>query len=89
MAAGRASARAKNDREAMEKLARDVDTAQEPPEALFVLVWGLQQRGASAAALALCAVPRKHARRTSGSTTNSGWRLVIASRRSMKKPHDS
>jgi serine/threonine protein kinase/Flp pilus assembly protein TadD len=47
------SARAKNDREAMEKLARDVDTAQEPPEALFVLVWGLQQRGASAAALAL------------------------------------
>jgi len=47
------SARAKNDREAMEKLARDVDTAQQPPEALSVLARGLQQRGASAAALAL------------------------------------
>ena len=49
----------------------DVDIAQEPPEALFVLVWGLKQRGASAAALP-CAGPRKLARRTSGSTTNSG-----------------
>jgi serine/threonine protein kinase/Flp pilus assembly protein TadD len=47
------SARAKNDLEAMEKLARDVDTAQQPPEALSVLARGLQQRGASAATLAL------------------------------------
>ena len=41
----------------MEKLARDVDTAQEPPEALFVLVWGLKQRGADAAALASLPCP--------------------------------
>ncbi len=47
------SAREKNDRQAMEKLAREVDTALQPPEALFVLEMGLQQRGASAAALAL------------------------------------
>src|SRR5262249_17811767 len=47
------SAREKDDRQAMEKLAREVDTALEPPEALFVLELGLQQRGASAAALAL------------------------------------
>jgi serine/threonine protein kinase/tetratricopeptide (TPR) repeat protein len=46
-------AREKNDRQAMEKLAREVDTAEEPPEALFVLEMGLHQRGASAAALAL------------------------------------
>ena len=37
----------------MEKLAREVDTAVQPPEALFVLEMGLRQRGASAAALAL------------------------------------
>ena len=46
-------AREKNDRQAMEKLAREVDTAVQPPEALFVLEMGLRQRGASAAALAL------------------------------------
>ena len=46
-------AREKNDREAMEKLAREVDIAEEPPEALFVLEMGLRQRGAGAAALAL------------------------------------
>jgi tetratricopeptide (TPR) repeat protein len=47
------SAREKNDRQAMEKLAREVDTAEQPPEALFVLEMGLRQRGSSAAALAL------------------------------------
>jgi serine/threonine protein kinase/Flp pilus assembly protein TadD len=47
------SAREKNDRQAMEKLAREVDTAEEPPEALFVLATGLRERGAGAAALAL------------------------------------
>jgi serine/threonine protein kinase/tetratricopeptide (TPR) repeat protein len=47
------SARAKNDHQAMVKLASEVDTALEPPEALFVLETGLRQRGACAAALAL------------------------------------
>jgi tetratricopeptide (TPR) repeat protein len=47
------TARAKNDRKEMEKLAREVDTALQPPEALFVLEMGLHQRGASGAALAL------------------------------------
>jgi serine/threonine protein kinase/Flp pilus assembly protein TadD len=47
------SAREKNDRQAMEKLAREVDTALQPPEALFVLEMGLHQRGSSVAALAL------------------------------------
>lgn len=37
----------------MEKLAREVDVAQEPPEALYVLEKGLIQRGSRAAALAL------------------------------------
>jgi eukaryotic-like serine/threonine-protein kinase len=46
-------AREKNDLQAMEKLAREVDTAVQPPEALFVLEMGLSQRGSSAAALAL------------------------------------
>ena len=47
------AAREKNDRQAMEKLAREVDTAVQPPEALFVLEMGLAQRGATEAALAL------------------------------------
>ena len=47
------AAREKNDRQEMEKLAREVDTAAQPPEALFVLEMGLDQRGASGAALAL------------------------------------
>jgi serine/threonine protein kinase/Flp pilus assembly protein TadD len=46
-------AREKNDRQAMEKLAREVDTALQPPEALYVLEIGLRHRGADAAALAL------------------------------------
>ena len=37
----------------MEKLAREVDTAGQPPEALFILEMGLAQRGATEAALAL------------------------------------
>jgi protein O-GlcNAc transferase len=37
----------------MEKLASEVDLAEEPSEALFVLEIGLRQRGADAAALAL------------------------------------
>jgi eukaryotic-like serine/threonine-protein kinase len=47
------AAREKNDRQEMEKLARDVDTAVQPPEALFVLEWGLAQRGATEAVLTL------------------------------------
>ncbi len=47
------SARAKNDRQAMERLAHEVDAAKQPPESLFVLAIGLFQRGADAAALAL------------------------------------
>jgi serine/threonine protein kinase/Flp pilus assembly protein TadD len=47
------TAREKNDRQGLEKLAREVDPATEPPEALFILEMGLFQRGASAAALAL------------------------------------
>jgi eukaryotic-like serine/threonine-protein kinase len=43
----------KNDRQEMEKLARDVDTAVQPPEALFVLEVGLARRGATEAVLAL------------------------------------
>ncbi|MGO9922994.1 MAG: protein kinase domain-containing protein [Isosphaeraceae bacterium] len=46
-------AREQNDRDAMEKLAREVDVAQEPPETLYVLERGLIQRGSRAAALAL------------------------------------
>ncbi len=47
------AAREKNDRQEMEKLAREVDTAVQPPEALFVLELGLAERGATDAALAL------------------------------------
>jgi serine/threonine protein kinase/Flp pilus assembly protein TadD len=47
------AAREKNDRQEMEKLAREVDTAGQPPEALFVLEMGLAQRGATETALAL------------------------------------
>ncbi len=50
---GMRAARDKNDRQAMEKLAREVDIADQPPEALFVLEMGLEQRGASEEALAL------------------------------------
>jgi len=46
-------ARENNDREAMEKLAREVDIAEEPPEVLFVLAVGLKRRGAAVAALEL------------------------------------
>ena len=49
------AARGKNDRQEMERLAHDVDTAAQPPEALFVLEMGLRQRDASEAALALSA----------------------------------
>jgi serine/threonine protein kinase/Tfp pilus assembly protein PilF len=47
------SAREKNDRQAMEKLARELDISEQPPEAVFVLALGLSQRGADVAALAL------------------------------------
>ena len=46
-------AREKNDRQAMEKLAREVDYAEQPSETLYVLEMGLRQRGSIAAALAL------------------------------------
>jgi tetratricopeptide (TPR) repeat protein len=46
-------AREKNDRQALEKLAREADTAVQPAEALYVLERGLRQRGAITAALAL------------------------------------
>ncbi|HLJ93704.1 MAG TPA: tetratricopeptide repeat protein [Gemmataceae bacterium] len=47
------AARTRNDRQALEKLAAEVDPAAQPPEALFVLDLALRQRGAKAAALAL------------------------------------
>ncbi len=47
------AAREKNDRQEMEKLAHEVDTAVQPPEALFVLELGLAEQGATEAALAL------------------------------------
>src|SRR5262249_2371876 len=47
------AARGRNDREALEKLAREVDLAAQPPEALFVLERGLRQRGATEAAVTL------------------------------------
>jgi tetratricopeptide (TPR) repeat protein len=47
------AARAGNDRQALEKLAAEVDPATQPPEALFVLDRALRQRGARASALAL------------------------------------
>jgi serine/threonine protein kinase/Flp pilus assembly protein TadD len=47
------SARGRNDRQALEKLAREVDVAAQPPEALFVLEVGLRQRGAIEAAAEL------------------------------------
>jgi serine/threonine protein kinase/Flp pilus assembly protein TadD len=47
------AARGRNDRQALEKLAREVDVAAQPPEALFVVEIGLRQRGAHEAAVAL------------------------------------
>jgi tetratricopeptide (TPR) repeat protein len=47
------AARTGNDRQALEKLAAEVDPATQPPEALFVLDRALRQRGASASALTL------------------------------------
>jgi serine/threonine-protein kinase len=47
------AARGQNDREALEKLAREVDTAAQPPEALFLLDRALRQRGAKEGAVAL------------------------------------
>jgi tetratricopeptide (TPR) repeat protein len=47
------AARGRNDRQALEKLAREVDVAAQPPEALFVLELGLRQRGAHGGAVAL------------------------------------
>jgi len=46
-------ARERNDHQAMVKLAREVDPALQPPEALFVLETGLRQRGSCAVALEL------------------------------------
>jgi Flp pilus assembly protein TadD len=47
------SARAKNDRPALEALAREADVAAQPPQALSVLEQGLRQRGATESAVAL------------------------------------
>jgi serine/threonine protein kinase len=47
------AARVRNDRQALEQLAREVDVAGQPPEALFVLEVGLRQRGAHASAVRL------------------------------------
>jgi serine/threonine protein kinase/Flp pilus assembly protein TadD len=46
-------ARARNDRSALERLAREVDVAAQPPEALFLLDQSLRQRGARDTAVAL------------------------------------
>jgi serine/threonine-protein kinase len=45
------AARLRNDRSALEQLAREVNIVVQPPEALFVLEVGLRQRGAYAAAV--------------------------------------
>jgi serine/threonine protein kinase/Flp pilus assembly protein TadD len=47
------AARDRNDRRALEKLAREVDPAAQPPEALFLLDLSLRQRGATEGAVAL------------------------------------
>jgi serine/threonine protein kinase/Flp pilus assembly protein TadD len=47
------AAREKHDREALEKLAREVDAASQPPEELFLLDMSLRQRGAKEGAVAL------------------------------------
>jgi serine/threonine protein kinase/Flp pilus assembly protein TadD len=47
------AARTGNDRQALEKLAAEVDPATQPPEALYVLDRALRQRGAKDPALAL------------------------------------
>jgi serine/threonine protein kinase/Flp pilus assembly protein TadD len=46
------AARRNDDRQALEKLARDVDPAAQPPEALFLLDMSLRQRGATDVAVA-------------------------------------
>jgi serine/threonine protein kinase/Flp pilus assembly protein TadD len=47
------AARVRNDRKALEQLAREVDAAAQPPEELFLLHMSLTQRGAREGALAL------------------------------------
>jgi tetratricopeptide (TPR) repeat protein len=47
------AARRRGDRQALQRLAREADVAAQPPEALFVLGRGLEQRGEREAALAL------------------------------------
>jgi eukaryotic-like serine/threonine-protein kinase len=47
------AARVAGDRQALEKLAREVDAAAQPPEELFLLDMSLRQRGAKEGALAL------------------------------------
>jgi serine/threonine protein kinase/Flp pilus assembly protein TadD len=47
------AARARNDRRALERLARQVDVAAQPPEELFLLDMSLRQRGATEVAVAL------------------------------------
>jgi tetratricopeptide (TPR) repeat protein len=47
------AARKSNDRSALEKLAREVDAAAQPPESLFLLDMALRQRGAREGAVAL------------------------------------
>jgi serine/threonine protein kinase/tetratricopeptide (TPR) repeat protein len=47
------AARRRNDRAALSELAREVDVAVQPPEALFVLEVGLSQRGAKDAVISL------------------------------------
>jgi serine/threonine protein kinase/Flp pilus assembly protein TadD len=47
------AARARDDRAALEKLARDADVTAQPPEELFLLDISLRQRGAKQAAAAL------------------------------------
>jgi serine/threonine protein kinase/tetratricopeptide (TPR) repeat protein len=47
------AARERNDGQALERLAREVDVAAQPPEALILLELGLRQRGATETALNL------------------------------------
>jgi serine/threonine protein kinase/Flp pilus assembly protein TadD len=47
------AARSRKDRQALEKLAREVDAAAQPPEALLILDMSLRQRGGRESAVAL------------------------------------
>ena len=83
------AAREKNDRQEMEKLAREVDTAVQPPEALFVVEMGLASEVPAERPWRSCDAPSGLSRETSGLTMTWAWHCAIASRHSMRRPFDS